>query len=474
MDLMDDLLRSEDQPEQPDSEEQSSDLGEWDELLSTADFDEPIEQESGGGGFLSNLLSRFRRDKTPAEDSAPEEQAEQPRKARSGRGGFSRGQKIVLGILFVMVLGVYAGLIFIVVQSMRSSNVPASPAENGGDLVVITPAGTAVDWTGEGGSTSSPLITETVSLTPTLSSEAAGEPEGEPGPTETLIPTLTPTPQAVPTQFDTEVSRDPDNVELRLQRAAVYMEFAAYEAAVRDFEHVLSLEPEYAEAYVGLGEAYFYLRRWNEAEAAYSSAVSFNEDLPAAHFGLARLYYYRARYTDAAQAFDWAAEINPDFVEAECWLSIASARAGDAQEALAASGRAYSITQELPLVYIARSWAFRIQEPPDLDGAQGDLLYAQELDPYSFEVQKALARFYTDYRPERLAEAEQLAQYAVNWAETDLERALGLHELGRVYLAQDRKEDARKVLSEAADLAMADGRVAITELAQDLEKTFAP
>ncbi len=55
-----------------------------------------------------------------------------------------------------------------------------------------------------------------------------------------------------------------------------------------------------------------------------------------------------------------------------------------------------------------------------------------------------------------------------------MDRARGLHTLGRIYLQLDRKEDARKVLSQAAALTMADDRIGMPELAADLEKTFAP
>ena len=58
-----------------------------------------------------------------------------------------------------------------------------------------------------------------------------------------------------------------------------------------------------------------------------------------------------------------------------------------------------------------------MQDPPDIDGAQGDLLYARELEPNGFISLNALANFYLEYRPERLAEAELLAHYAYNWAQ---------------------------------------------------------
>ena len=87
----------------------------------------------------------------------------------------------------------------------------------------------------------------------------------------------------------------------------------------------------------------------------------------------------------------------------------------------------------------------------------------------------ALAQFYTEYRPERLAEAEQLALSAVDqWSTSDLERARGLHTLGRVYLAQERKQDAFDALSQAADIATIDGKIVLGGLGDDLERALEP
>jgi len=479
MDLMDDILDADDeQVDQEQSDESQPGMTEWDELLGGVTFEEPLEEGPERPAFLTKLLSRFRKVETAPEtespDAAPDAEApKQARKkpARKKAGGFTGAQKVILGVLGVMVLLVYVGLIVIVVRTMRGPAQPASQTPEGGTLVVVMPSGTPVDWTGE---KNQPTTVEAIE-TAVSSDTPPPVPESE-GPSEGVGQSATPTPvpEAVPTEFDAEISKDPDNADLRLQRGDEYLRLRDFEAAARDFEHVIFLDRERAEAYVGLGDAYYTLHRWKEAEQAYGSAISFNENLPGAHFGLATLYYYRGNYTEAAREFDWAAEINPDFVEAECWLAISAARAGDKQEAIAAAGRAYSLTQELPLVYVARSWALRVQDPPDLDGAQGDLLYAQDVEPYDFEVLNALARFYAEYRPERIGEAEQLAQYAVNWAKTDWDRARGLHTLGRVYMIQDRKEEARSVLNDAANLAMADERIAILELEEDLEKTFAP
>jgi tetratricopeptide (TPR) repeat protein len=215
--------------------------------------------------------------------------------------------------------------------------------------------------------------------------------------------------------------------------------------------------------------------RWNEAENAFLTAVALDERLPKSRFGLGLLYHFQGRYIAAARSFDIAAETDPTYAEAEAWLAIAAAQMKNVPEAQGAATRAISLTQDSAIVYIARAWAALAQEPPDIEAAQGDLLYAQNLDRFNFEVLTTMARFYTDYRPERLGEAEQLALAAVEqWAASALERARGLHTLGRVYLVQGRKEDAFDVLTEAVDIATIDGEIALGGLEDDLKRALEP
>ncbi len=434
-------------------------------MQETASEAEEAEEKQG---FLGQILARFRKKEPPVteEELSVEEEEASPRKRRAGGiGGFTRGQVAVLGVLGILVVVVYGVLIFTVVQTTRrlradASRPSASETLTGEDVTVV--------MLGQG----TPQPTTTAPAGPTESPTET--------PTPTPMPTATPTPiPSISTQFDYDISQDPDNVDLRLRRGEEYLDAEAYGLALMDFEHAQSVDPERAEIYLGMGKAYFHLRRWKDAEAALGTAISFNHDLRDAHFWLGTLYYYQGHYEEAAKEFDWAAEIDPTYAEAETWLAIASYHAEDPQEAMAAAERALMAMDEpLPLAYVARAWAWVIQEEISqtqaIEKAQGDMIYAQGLAPYDFEVSNQLARFYIQYRPERLSEAEQLAHSALNWAESDLQEALALQTLGRIYLAQGRKEDARNTFNQASDLATADGKLALAGLAKDLEKTFEP
>ncbi len=425
MEFLDDLRHQresghEPEEQEPDDSQHTQDSGEtlgedaWENLIAGVAYDEPASE-----AFAAN-----------------------DRGART-RGAMSPLQKAVLGGLALTVLLIWGGLALIVFRELDGGAIPGVP---------LAPAAATSESTAKN------------------SPEDASQPAMlHPIPTEP--PTVTPMPgAAASTRFDRQIEKEPDNPQLYLRRGQEYLAMGAHEAALRDFENVLSLGSDAAEAYVGLGCANFHLWRWREAETAFSIALEIGPVLSDAYLGLGRLYYHQGNYGEAAKAYDQAAEINPHDAEAEAWLAIASARRGDLTEALDAVTRAIAQDDRLAIVYVAQSWARRVEDPPDIDGAQGDLLYATELQPNAFLTLNALAQFYVDFRPERLVEAEQLAIYAHNWAADDIARAVALQTLGRVYLEQGRTADAQRVLEEAAMMATRDGRIALAGLADDLAR----
>jgi tetratricopeptide (TPR) repeat protein len=429
-----------------------------DDILNQDAEEEPEDQqttersEEPEGDAWEDLLAGVNYDET--EEQAPE----RPKRSRS-RGGLklSGTQKIVLGVLGVLVIGVWIAIILVVTRSLPAGGGSPPAPDDDAEVTVVSYADVTPNTQG----------TATVASADG-DSEANEEPTSEP--TETAEPQATPTPLPIFTQYDRQIQQDPTNPSLYVERAREYIERGAYRAAIRDLRQARQLDDEIAVLYVELGWAHYYLGEWLAAEEAFGTAIAFDEDLPRAHFGLGKVYYYEGKYEEAAKEFDWAAEIHPQDAVAEAWLGMASARLDDLQEAEGAVTRAISLTQEIPIVYIARSWARRIQDPPDIDGAQADLLYAQELEPNDFLTLNALATFYLSYRSERLTEAEQLAVYAQNWAKNEVERAVALHTLGRIYLEQERRTEAREVLSQAANLTSADGQILLAGLIEDLER----
>ena len=394
----------------------------WSDLLESVTYDEP-------------------------EQTAEAAKEKKPRKQRTKGKGMSTRQKIVLGILALLVIVLW----IVVAVLIRRSTAARS----------ITPAEvTVVSYTQVTPVSTEPSVDETSVEDDANTSE------------EVAVPAPTPTPMPVVfTEFDRQIQDNPDDIELYLLRADAYIQMGAYEAALSDLDIAKGMDETRAEIYVSEGWTSFYTGYWQRAEEALGTAVSFNEDLPQAHFGLGLILFYEGRYDEAAREFDWAAEINPSFIEAEAWLAIASAKLEDGEEAYGAVGRAISLTETSPIVYIAQSWARRTESPPDIDGAQADLLYAHDLKSNDFMTLNSLADFYLEHRPERLAEAELMASYAANWAVNDVERAVALQTLGRVYLQQDRQVDAERVFIEAVDLTSRDGIIHLLGLEEDLAKS---
>ncbi len=445
MGLLDDKRSAKQQPDE--------DL--WDDLLSETGVEEPPEKTPAASAGKGKSRSRPDREKRPPKHAktpkTPKAPKKSPGRQRARGKGLSLPQVLILVLLGVVIVVAYLALARVFKQAI---SVPPPTSE----VTAETPQDVL--------STEAPPTTTPIPPT-------AKPTERIPESTPTPVQTPTPAPP-VATQLDAHIRINPDNVDMRLQRGAEYLRLGAYEAALADFEHARSIDEQRPEVHFGMGQANYLLLNWPEAETDFLTASALDPNLPEPHFGIGMLYYLQGRYREAAKEFDKAAEINPDYVEAEAWLAIASAQLGDSTEAMGAAGRAISLTQESALVHIARSWAYRSENPPNVDAAQGDLLYAQKLDPYGFELLIALARFYSDYRPERLVEAEQLAYYASNWAKGDLERARALHALGHVYLAQNRKDDAKKALAEAADLTTYQGQVLLFGVVEDLERALAP
>jgi len=391
-------------------------------------------------------------------------EAAEPSKAnnawgRRARGlGWSASQKIVLGILGLVVVGLWGVNIVLLSRAASDRETDAALSLDGAEITMVSDAELT------------PVSPEPNQGDPDANTQDEAEVEPEPEGTATPEP---PPPTATPpvfTALDRQIQDNPDDIELYLQRAEAYITLGAYQAASADLKIAKGLDERRAEIYVSEGWTHFFTGLWQRGEEAFSTAIFLNQDLPEAHVGLGQMLFYQGRYKEAASEFDWAAEINPQNAEAEAWLGISVAKLQDEEEAYGAVGRAISQTNALPIVYIAQSWARRAESPPDIDGTQADLLYAQNLKSNDFMTLNALAEFYVGYRPERVAEAELLASYAYNWATNDVERAVALQTLGRVYLQQDRDVDAERAFMEAVDLTSRDGETLLVGLAEDLAK----
>lgn len=370
---------------------------------------------------------------SPAPAAPKKRRADKKAAPRRKDGKIKPVQQLLLVVLLVLVLAVYGALAVIITRTRPQATATPIP-------LLDLPTATAEFPT----STPRPEPTATATAAP---------------------PTVTPQP-AVSTQFDLRLLQDPDNVTLRLQRGYKYIELRAYGLAVADFEHALQLDAENAALYVGLGQAHFYARQWTSAQENFKAALALESNNEEAHFWLGTVLYYEGQYAEAATEFDAAAELAPENPRNEAWLALAAAQAGQLEEAEAAAERAITLDPKYAPAYLGRAQVSIARQ--QFETAQGDLLYARTLAPYEFETLHTLARFYVEYMPERIVEAEQLALQAQNWATWDLQRAQALHTLGRIYLSQGRTDEAWQALTQALELALVEGKIALPGLEEDL------
>ena len=343
----------------------------------------------------------------------------------------TRSQQIVLIALGVLTLVVYGVLVSTVVRSSRQ----ASPAS--------------------------------------LPTAQAGEPTATLPPTATPAPTLTPTPipPAPQTRYDLQVANEPENPALRLQRGHAYIVLDAPIYAIADFDAAIELDGTLAGAYVGRGEALFHVKEWSAALDDFERALALNPELADAHAWRGYLLSERGQYGAAIQALRQASELD----KGDPWKYIALARAllrdGSTDEAKIEYTAALALDARSVDAYVGRAMAYA--EEGDLDAAQADVYSALDVAPFDPVALNGQAWLYAHYRRTQLAEAEQLAQRAVDGAEDDLEKAHYLHTLGWVYYQQERCEEAVATLEEAAALATVEGKVVYREIEEHLEEAKA-
>jgi tetratricopeptide (TPR) repeat protein len=139
-------------------------------------------------------------------------------------------------------------------------------------------------------------------------------------------------PPAPPTLDDALVA-DPDNVGLRLERAARLAAGAHYTAAQLDYEHALRVEPTHGEALTGLGVVLSRRGLWSEAVPQLRRASEVEPGRAAAWYYLGEALNRLDHLSDALGAYERAVELEPRNVKALYGLGIVLDRLNRPDEA---------------------------------------------------------------------------------------------------------------------------------------------
>jgi tetratricopeptide (TPR) repeat protein len=245
---------------------------------------------------------------------------------------------------------------------------------------------------------------------------------------------------------------------------------AAYAEAIGDFDHAISaatgVTETLAEAYTGRGQARFHLKEWTVALEDLGQAVALNPDSANAYAWRGHLLAERGEYELGIEALRQAVVLDETDPAKYIWLGQAllrGQRPNEAKEAYSASLSLYAFSVE---AYVGRAMAEAAIG--DLAAVEANLSHAMSTDPFHPAALNARAWFFAQYEQERLFEAAQLAQQAVDGAKDDLEKARYMHTLGQIYYQQRHHDQAIATLEEAAVLATIEGNVIYNEITEYL------
>ena len=100
------------------------------------------------------------------------------------------------------------------------------------------------------------------------------------------------TPRAV-ANFAAAINTNPDNIEARLNIAAIFLNYLNYKAAKDQYEYVLETHPDHLEAVIGLGGAMLGLHDFDKAFELYRKAAALDSQRTDLLLRIARLYQTR-------------------------------------------------------------------------------------------------------------------------------------------------------------------------------------
>ena len=137
--------------------------------------------------------------------------------------------------------------------------------------------------------------------------------------------------------------------------------------ALEAFKRAIAIDTEWGDAYTGLGEVYLKQGDFGQAVRAYKKATRLNPNgNPNAVLGLGKVYARQERWDDATTAVEKAIEIQVDNTEAHYQLARIYIKRGEKKKAASAMAFFKVLRQTDPLLKEAESWVKR--HPNDARG----------------------------------------------------------------------------------------------------------
>ena len=252
--------------------------------------------------------------------------------------------------------------------------------------------------------------------------------------------------------FINTASSDPSLAEKHYKDATTYHNLEEFEQAIAEYRQALALHPNSPIIYNRLGVAYSELKQYDAALEAYQRALTLSPMTAEPHYNMGLVYLKQGDLPRALKAFKRATTINTEWGEAYTGLGEVYLKQGDFGQAL----RAYKQATRLnpngnPSAILGLGKVYTKQER--WDEAITAVEKAIEIQADNTEAHYQLAQIYIK-RGEKekaaaamaffkvLRQTDPLLKEAEVWVKRHPDDARGYNNLGIVYLARRRSEDA--------------------------------
>ena len=262
---------------------------------------------------------------------------------------------------------------------------------------------------------------------------------------------------------------DPSSAEEHYKSATTYHDLGEFERAISEYRKAIALNPNFPIIYNRLGVAYSELKQYDAALDAYQKALALSPMTAELHYNVGLVYLKQGDLRRALEAFKRAITLDAKWEDAYTALGEVYLKQGNLRQAAHAYKQATrlnpsgnsSATLGLGKVYARQEhW----------DDAITAVEKAIEIQVDNTEAHYQLAQIYIKRGEKKkaasamaffkvLRQTDPLLQEAEIWVKRHSNDARGYNNLGIVYLARRRSEDAivsyKRAISLAPNLATA-------------------
>lgn len=135
-------------------------------------------------------------------------------------------------------------------------------------------------------------------------------------------------------EVNDQIKADPNNAELRFQRASAYARINDIDRALGDLEAALRIDPKPAKFYLLKSDLYFKTRDISRAILALEDGTQRNPDSEELLLTTSLYYYYISEYEKSIVAADKALMVNPSSADAYFQKALIFTEIGDTNKAI--------------------------------------------------------------------------------------------------------------------------------------------